>query len=248
MIGCEALDRAAGDRGHVDRGPHDGFRGVPVGAGKRHLAAVGREVVLPRRLHPVEPDGGLRREVAQRLAAQVVEEQVRHFAGGEPLVPEPVEALLRDVRLHGILVAALDLGGRRLRRQVPLDERRREHDSRPVGHEPGVEHSQRQLGQLAGLAAVERHHVELRLARGGLAAEREPPAVGRHGGIGARELRRGERQRLAPARRNPPQPRASFVLLEVVGRDRNDAPCAVRSGNGRAHARQRPQVLGGERP
>ena len=86
--------------------------------GKDDLAAVGRHVVVAAGVHPVEPADRVGRQVAQRAGGEVEHEEMRRLAGREPGVPVAVEPLLGDLGLHGILVAALDLGPRGLRREV----------------------------------------------------------------------------------------------------------------------------------
>jgi hypothetical protein len=212
---------------------------------ERELAPVGREVVLAREVHPVEVQRRVRRQVAQRLRREVEVEEVRHLARREPGVPVAEDAVLGDVRLHRVLLAARELRLRRLGREVALEKHRAEDQARAVGQPRGVEDAERQVRHLLGLAARERHDEELPLLPV-LAHEGEARAVGRERRLPGVERGRGQRHRLAAVAGDEPDAPASLVLLHVERRHHDgDAP-SVGRGHRRADARDLPQVRGGE--
>ena len=163
-------------------------------AGERDLAAVGREVVLAGRIHPVEPRVDVGGQVARRAAARSKHEQVRHLAGGEPGVPEAVDALLGDVRLDRILGAALELGGGRLGREMALHEHALPNTSpEPSGSHRGSNTPSGSSVSLRASPPASGMSISCALAVGVLARERELRAVGRDARLGRRDVGRGER-------------------------------------------------------
>ena len=242
-----ALDGAPRDRNGVDTGRDQRSGAVERDAGERDLAAIGTDVVLAGRVHPVEPQRTVRREIPDHIAAEVVDEQVHHFARREPAIPVAIKALLGDVRLDGIVGATLQLHGRRLVCQVTLQEHGAEHDARAIGQPLRIEHTQWQFGESACLTAIERHEHQLRTAGGVLAREHEPIAGGRHARFRRRRIGRGDGARRTARRGHLVELRARFVLLDVPARHRHHHGIAVGERGGRAHAWLRPQVLGLER-
>jgi len=195
--------------------------------------------------HEIEPAGPLRRGVGHPARREVQDEDVGLLAFGQPAIPVAVHTVLGDVGFDRILGALLQeplrpLGGRSL-----LEEHRDEGDLRAVREPPGIEHSERQIGEALRFPAVERHDVELRLFLSARAQEGDPASVRRDGRLGARVLLGGQRTRLASLPWNEPEPRFPLVGLQIIGRDRHDHP-AVRRRDRPADARDLPEVFGGE--
>jgi hypothetical protein len=131
--------------------------------GERDLRSVRSDVVVPGRIHEVEPARAFRREIDERARREIEHEEMGALAPREPLVPEAIDAVRRHVRLHRILSALLEEllrpGGRRRVREEERDER----DPLPVREPAGIHRAERHLGEALGLAPEEREHVDLRL-------------------------------------------------------------------------------------
>ena len=241
MVRRQAAQRAARHRRGEDRRAQQRALLFVAHAGERHLRAVGREVVLARGLHPLEPGDRFGREIAQAGSVGRNHEQVRDLAGRQPHVPEAIHPALGDVSFDGILGAALQLGLGGLGTPVISDHRCGEHDPRAVRQPLGIERAQRQIGEALRFSSLEWQHVDLPLAILALAHEREAFAVGRERRLRAGSFRRGERAWLT-VRRHEPDARAAAILLHLVGGHGHRERVAIGRRERRAHTRNRPDV------